>query len=145
MATTVERRKIPAWAGSEVIAVALDSGRKPDLALSVSLPPTVPEGARGMVTVPAHPGAPGSGELFLEARKLPGNRRVLPVFSTVGKLVDALGQALPWAMLPLERARQMATVAGIDVVALDPVMSPETWKWRPQDLDEFEQRRRSHE
>jgi hypothetical protein len=98
-----------------------------------------------MVTVPAHPGAPGSGELFLEARKLPGNRRVLPVFSTVGKLVDALGQAQPWAMLPLERARQMATVAGIDVVALDPVMSPETWKWRPQDLDEFEQRRRSHE
>jgi hypothetical protein len=39
----------------------------------------------------------------------------------------------------------MAVAAEIDVVALDPVMSPETWKWRPQDLDEFEQRRQWHE
>jgi hypothetical protein len=98
-----------------------------------------------MVVTPAHPGAPGSGEFFLEARQLAGNRRVLPVFSTVGKLVGALGRAQPWAMLPLERARQLASAAGIEVIALDPVMSPETWKWRPQDLDNFEQRRRSHE
>jgi hypothetical protein len=48
-------------------------------------------------------------------------------------------------MLPLERASQLATAAGIDLIALDPVMSPETWKWRPQDLDDFEQQRRSHE
>jgi hypothetical protein len=106
---------------------------------------TADDGAPEMVTAPAHPGAPGSGEFFLEARLLPGDRRVLPVFSTVSKLVDALGDAQPWAMLPLEQARQMATAAGIEVIALDPVMSPETWKWRPQDLDDFEQRRRSHE
>jgi hypothetical protein len=131
--------------GGEVIGMAMDSDRNPDLALSFSLPAAVPEGTPEMVVAPAHPGSPRSGELFIEARKLPGNGRVLPVFSTVSKLVDALGHAQPWAMLPLERARQMATAAGIDVIALDPVMSPETWKWRPPDLAAFEQRRRSHE
>jgi len=98
-----------------------------------------------MVAAPAHPGAPGSGEFFLEARQLPGNRRVLPVFSTVGKLVEALGEAQPWATLPLGRATQMAAEAGIDLVALDPVMGPETWKWDPHDLDKFERRRGPHE
>lgn len=125
--------------------MALGSGRNADLALSSSLSPAVPEGAPEMVTAPAHPGAPGSGGLFLEARRLPGDRRVLPVFSTVGKLVEALGEVQPWAVLPLERVRQMAAAAGIDLVALDPVMSLETWKWGPQDLDEFEHRRRSYD
>lgn len=94
-----------------------------------------------MVAVPAHPGAAGSGELFLEARRLPGDERVLPVFSTVRKLVDVLGQSQPWAVLPLERVREMAAAAGVGRLALDPVMSPGTWKWAPQDLDDFEQRR----
>jgi hypothetical protein len=132
-------------AGSEVIGVALGSGRNADLALSSSLSPAVPKGAPEMVTAPAHPGVPGSGELFLEARQLSGNRRVLPVFSTVGKLVAALGEDQPWATLPLERAKQVAAQAGIDVVARDPLMGAGTWKWGPQDLDEFERRRWSDE
>jgi hypothetical protein len=111
--------------GSEVIGMAKGSGRD-------------------MVAAPAHPGAPGSGEFFLEARRLSGDRRVLPVFSTVAKLVEALGEAQPWATLPLERAAQLAAEAGIDLVALDPVMSAETWKWGSQNLDEFERRRWSH-
>lgn len=125
--------------------MAAGSYNDPSYVLSSSLLPPTPGEAPDIVAVPAHPGAPGSGELFMEARRLPGNRKVLPVFSTVGKLVDALGQLQPWAMLPLERARQMAVAAEIDVVALDPVMSPETWKWRPQDLGVFEQRRQWHE
>jgi hypothetical protein len=99
------------------------------------------EGAPEMVAAPAHPGMPGSGEFFLEARQLPGNRRVLPVFSSVGKLVKALGEAQPWVTLPLERAAQMAGEAGIDLVALDPVMGAGTWKWGPRELGEFERRR----
>ena len=125
--------------------MAIGSGRDADLALAFPSSPAVPERAPEMVAAPAHPGAPGGGEFFLEARQLPGNRRVLPVFSTVGKLVEALGEAQPWATLPLERVRQLAAQAGIDVVALDPVMSAGTWKWDPQDLAKFEQRRRPHE
>ena len=109
------------------------------------LPPATADADLEIVTAPAHPGSPGSGELFLEARRLPDNRGVLPVFSTVAKLVDALGQVQPWVMLPLEQARQIARAAGIDVVALDPVMSPDTWKWEPKNLSDFEQWRRSHE
>lgn len=125
----------------------------PGHAWAVSPPPAVnadaaagrPAGdgrAPEMVAAPAHPGVPGSDELLLEARPLPGHGKVLPVFSTVGKLVAALGQSQPWAVLPLERAREMAAAAGVELVALDPVMSPETWQWGPQDLDDFEQGRR---
>ena len=99
------------------------------------------DGRLELVAAPAHPAAPGSGELFLEARRLPGYGRVLPVFSTVGRLVAALGPSQPWAVLPLHRVRKMTAAAGVGLVALDPVMSPETWKWSPQDLQDFEQHR----
>jgi hypothetical protein len=131
--------------GNEVVGVAaFSSGDPRDVIGGAPLPAAMADGALEIVAVPAHPGSPASGEFFLEARRLPGNRSVLPVFSTVGKLVEALGQAQPWAVLPLEQARQMASASGIDVIALDPVMSPETWKWRPDNLDEFERGRRSN-
>lgn len=60
-------------------------------------------GLPGVVAVPAHPSAPGSGRLFLEARETPGLGRVLPVFSSVRRLVAALGPDQPWALLPLAR------------------------------------------
>jgi hypothetical protein len=112
---------------------------------AASLPPTVAGEVAEVVAVPAHPGAARSGELYLEVRQLPDASRVLPVFSTVRKLVDALGQSQPWAVLPLERARQTAAAAGIELVALDPAVSPATWKWGPEDLGEFAQRRHRHE
>jgi hypothetical protein len=130
----------------EVIGVAAGShGELRQPLGSASLPSAVAGEAPEMVAVPAHPGTPGSGELFLEVRQVPGVGRVLPVFSTVGRLVDAMGQLQPWAALRFQRARMMAEEAGVDLVALDPVMSPEAWKWRPQNLSDFEQWRRSHE
>ena len=95
----------------------------------------------GLVAVPAHPGGPGSGRLFLEARESPRSGRVLPVFSTVGRLVAALGPAQPWAVLPLDRARDMATAAGVGLIALDPVVSPGAWRWAACDLEDFGRRR----
>ena len=101
------------------------------------------DGMPGLVAVPAHPGGPGSGRMFLEARESPRSGRVLPVFSTVGRLVAALGPAQPWAVLPLHRARDMATAAGVGLIALDPVVSPDAWRWAVSDLEDFGQARQA--
>jgi hypothetical protein len=99
-------------------------------------------GIPGVVAVPAHPGAPGSGRLFLEARESPDVGKVLPVFSTVGRLVAALGLAQPWAVLPLERAREVAACAGVERIVLDPIVRPSAWRWAVRDLEDFDQARR---
>ena len=102
-------------------------------------------GIPGAVAVPAHPGAPGSGRLFLEARESPDVGKVLPVFSTVGRLVAALGLAQPWAVLPLARAREVAACAGVERIVLDPVVRPSVWRWAVRDLQDFDQARRGNE
>jgi alkylhydroperoxidase family enzyme len=95
----------------------------------------------GMVAVPAHPGPPGSGRLILEAREAPGLGQVLPVFSSVGRLVAVLGQDQPWAALPLARARERAAAAGVHRVALDPPASCGGWRWTASTLADFTQQR----
>ncbi len=77
-----------------------------------------------MVAVPTHPGVPGSGRLILEARESPQSGKVLPVFSTVGRLVAALGPAQPWAVLPLDRAQKMAASARGERIAPGPGRQP---------------------
>jgi hypothetical protein len=105
--------------------------------------PAGQDGMPGLVAVPAHPGGPGSGRLFLEARDSPHGGRVLPVFSTVGRLVAALGPAQPWAVLPPDRARDMATAAGVGRIVLDPDVSPGAWRWAVRDLQDFGRARRA--
>ena len=124
MAAGTHRRQVPAGFALAQAAVAQDL-------------------SAGMIAAPARPGPPGSGELILEARVVPGGGRVLPVFSSVGKLAGALGQWQPWAVLPLERARALAGAAGVEEVVLDPVLSPQAWKWSPADLASLEQRRQA--
>lgn len=87
------------------------------------------------VAVPARPGTPGTDELILEARDLPSGK-TLPVFSTVRALVDQLGKAQPWAVLPLDRARKLAAASGVDQVALDPMVEPGAWRWQFQQVSE---------
>lgn len=77
--------------------------------------------------------------MLLEARDLPDGK-VLPVFSTVHGLVEQLGDAQPWAVLPLDRARQLAAAAGVTRVALDPVVAPEAWRWNAQQVADYGER-----
>jgi hypothetical protein len=127
-----------------VIGVAADAHRRQIPAGFVLAQAAVAEDlSTEMIAAPARPGAPGSGELTLEARVVQGGGRVLPVFSSVGKLVGALGQWQPWAVLPLERALALAGAAGVKDVLLDPVLSPQAWKWSPAGLASLEQRRQA--
>lgn len=87
-----------------------------------------------MVAVPAHAGA--GGALILEARRT-GDGLVLPVFSTVKALVEALGRFQPWAVLPLSRAADAAVSANVDRVVLDPEVTDAAWRWEQLDLAGF--------
>jgi hypothetical protein len=82
-----------------------------------------------LVAVPAHPG-PDRDELVLEARHQPEGV-VLPVFSSVRALIDALGGSQPWAVMPLGRVGDMAAAAHVDELAFDPEITADAWLWQP--------------
>ena len=87
-----------------------------------------------LVVVPAHPGA--GDELLFEARRQPGGL-VLPVFSSVGLLVEALGHSQPWAVLPAGQVADAAATAGVSRVVLDPEVNSDAWRWESADLGGF--------
>lgn len=87
-----------------------------------------------MVAVPAHPGA--GKQLMLETRRLPEGL-VLPMFTSVGLLIEALGQYQPWAIVSLPKVAEMASALGIDQLLLDPEVSDDTWRWEPDDVSGF--------
>jgi len=91
-----------------------------------------------IVIVPAHPD-PGGAEVSFEVREGPGGLNVLPVFSSVRKLVLAFGEAQPWLAMPLQRVRELAAEGGVPEVLLDPVPLPGAWHWSFQDLETLEQ------
>ncbi|HEX5121372.1 MAG TPA: SAV_915 family protein [Pseudonocardiaceae bacterium] len=71
--------------------------------------------------VPAHPVTRhGAREVGLELRRSPDGRPAVPAFSTLSKLVSALGTAQPWVLMPLRAARAPIRPAGADEVILDP-------------------------
>jgi hypothetical protein len=87
-----------------------------------------------LVVVPAHPGA--GDQLVFEGRRAPSGL-VLPVFSSVGVLVAALGHSQPWAAVPLAKVVNAASAARVDCVVLDPEVSGEAWRWEQLDLGGF--------
>lgn len=87
-----------------------------------------------MVAVPAHVGA--GDQLILEARRL-SDGLVLPMFSSVGALVSALGRYQPWAAIPLPRVADLAASSHVDYLMLDPEVTDDAWRWEEQDLAGF--------
>jgi len=90
-----------------------------------------------LVIVPAHPVRGGDVE-FETRPDLPSGAIVLPVFSTVGTLVQALGHDQPWVAMPLVSVRELAGSAGVREVRLDPSAAPGAWRWDDQDLARLE-------
>jgi hypothetical protein len=87
-----------------------------------------------LVVVPAH--ADADGQLVFEARQEPDGP-VLPVFSSVRVLAAALGDAQPWAVLPLATVVDAASAARVIRVVLDPEVNPDAWRWEQSDLAGF--------
>ena len=89
-----------------------------------------------IVIAPAHPAIEhDERDIVFELRKSPGGAPVLPVFSSVPRLVEALGHAQPWVALPLCTVRELAGARGVHTVLLDPDVQPGAWRWDYDDLD----------
>jgi hypothetical protein len=89
-----------------------------------------------IVIAPAHPALEdGERDIVFELRESAGAATVLPVFSSVPRLVEALGHAQPWVALPLHKVRQLAAASGVRTVLLDPDVQPGAWRWGYDDLD----------
>ncbi|GAA1982831.1 hypothetical protein GCM10009738_72150 [Kitasatospora viridis] len=62
----------------------------------------------------------------------------IPVaFTTVEKLVAALGPAQPWIAAPARSYVQLMRRAGYAPVYLDPQVPPGARTWSPEDLDQY--------
>jgi len=70
-----------------------------------------------------------------EVRQRPDGTRELPVFSSLGRLVQTLGRHQPWVALPLETVREMLGGGEVDRLALDPAGAPGTWRWTGEDFE----------
>lgn len=91
-----------------------------------------------IVIIPAHPDHGGS-EISFEVREGPSGMNVIPVFSSVRRLVAAFGEAQPWVAMPLWRVRELAADGGVPEVLLDPAVLPGAWRWSFRDLETLEQ------
>jgi hypothetical protein len=90
-----------------------------------------------LVIVPAHP-VPHRAIEFETREDLGGGAPVLPVFSTVRRLVQVLGPDQPWVAMPLVSIRELAGSAGVREVRLDPSAAPGAWRWDMEELARLE-------
>jgi hypothetical protein len=87
-----------------------------------------------IVYVPAHPDPrTGHDGVRFETRLGTDGAPVGVAFSSIDKLVDALGGAQPWIAVPLSGLRLIFGAAGITRIALDPVPEGDLPRW---DVDE---------
>jgi SseB protein N-terminal domain len=95
-----------------------------------------------IVVVPARQDIrPGhEADVIFEVRQLADGGRALPAFTTVGRLVSALGREQPWVALPLQNIQAIMGSVGVDRVVLDPQADPGAWRWRASDLEALERR-----
>jgi hypothetical protein len=88
-----------------------------------------------LVFVPARPQVSGdSRNVVYETRTLADGTVALPAFSTVTKLVAALGQYQPWMCLPLRTVEADMARAGVHHVVLDATVAVPAWRWQESGL-----------
>jgi SseB protein N-terminal domain len=80
------------------------------------------------------------GDVIFEVRELSDGGRALPVFTTVKRLVAALGPDQPWVALPLRNIQAIMGGAGVPRVVIDPQILPGAWRWQASDLRALERR-----
>lgn len=91
-----------------------------------------------LVYAPAHPDPRRGGRsVEFEVRVLSDGTRALPVFTTSERLVEALGLAQPWALLPLRAVRALMGLADVPQVLVDPNLGAEVWRWTEGNLIDF--------
>ncbi|OAR22436.1 hypothetical protein A8W25_22580 [Streptomyces sp. ERV7] len=90
------------------------------------------------VFVPAHPRYPAGGaapRVGFELLLPPSGPPVPVAFSSVAKLVEALGPMQPWIALSIGPFAEAMREARLPKVRLDPEVAPGGRRWRPEDLE----------
>ena len=95
-----------------------------------------------IVFAPARPDVrPGhDADVIFEVRQVSGGGRALPVFTTVERLVAALGHEQPWVALPLRNIQQIMGASSVQSIVLDPGAEPGTWQWQASDIESLQRR-----
>jgi hypothetical protein len=84
-----------------------------------------------LVFVPARPQVSRGGrDVAYETRTLADGTVALPVYSTVTKLVAALGHYQPWICVPLRTVQADMGKAGVRQVVLDAAVDTSAWHWQ---------------
>ena len=84
-----------------------------------------------LVFAPARPQVSGHGrDVAYETRTLPDGTVALPVYSTVTKLVAALGHYQPWMCVPLRTVQADMEQAGVHQVVVDAEVDTSAWRWQ---------------
>jgi type III secretion system (T3SS) SseB-like protein len=109
--------------------------RRPAGGDSLRAGPVLPD----IVIAPAHPAPHQHAEIVFETRPGGAGAEVLPVFSSVRRLVAAFGPAQPWLALPLRTVRELAAAGGIGEILLDPEVPAGAWRWQYSDLETLQQ------
>jgi hypothetical protein len=92
------------------------------------------------VFVPAHPRYPGGGRpavIALELLALNGTTPVPVAFTTLERLVAALGPAQPWIAVSLGPFAEGMAASGLPAVRLDPKTAEGAASWRAEDLEDY--------
>jgi hypothetical protein len=94
------------------------------------------------VFVPAHPLYPDSGPplIAFELLRHPSGPAIPVAFTTLEKLVDALGSAQPWINSSVGPFVEAMRDAGLPKVHLDPVIAPGSGNWRIEDIEAYARR-----
>jgi hypothetical protein len=69
-----------------------------------------------------------------EMRQQPDGTSVLPAYSSVTGLVEALGRYQPWVCVQLTQLLKALDGGRVARVLLDPPVEPGAWRWTQADL-----------
>lgn len=90
---------------------------------------------QGLVYVPACPSqAEGGGNVAFETRKQPDGTLLLPAYSSLTGLVEALGRYQPWVCVQLTQLAEALDGESETRLLVDPPVEPGGRRWTQADL-----------
>jgi hypothetical protein len=94
-----------------------------------------PVGDQHVVYVPAHPITTGGRkDVGFELRPLESGEKAAIAFTSLPRLVQALGNSQPWVAMRMGRLRELMGTRGVAQLALDPTVPSGAWRWKPDDV-----------
>lgn len=89
-----------------------------------------------VVYVPAHPiTSRGRKDVGFEIRELESGEKAAIAFTSLPRLVEALGNSQPWLAMPMTRLLDLMGSQGVAQVAVDPTVPAKAWRWKPDDVN----------